>query len=134
MRKQGVGAKVLFVGSKAAQYFKRRDIDNILDEHNLQPNSQESQEIGNKVVELYLSGEVDKIEVIYTNFISMISCEPRIRSLIPFAETGLESEIDEIFKLAQKDDEAENKNLADFRFEQDPESMMKAIVPLYVSS
>lgn len=52
---------------------------------------------------MFLDGEVDKIEIIYTNFESMVSNVPRTRSVLPLTPTGLETETDEIFKVTTKD-------------------------------
>lgn len=52
---------------------------------------------------MFLDGEVDKIEIIYTNFESMVSNVPKTRSVLPLIPTGLETETDEIFKVTTKD-------------------------------
>jgi len=52
---------------------------------------------------MFLAGEVDKIEIIYTNFESMVSNVPKTRSVLPLTPTGLEAETDEIFKVTTKE-------------------------------
>jgi F-type H+-transporting ATPase subunit gamma len=52
------------------------------------------------MLSLFIAGEADKIELIYTNFISLAKNEPSIRTLLPLQPTGFENEIDEIFKLS----------------------------------
>lgn len=93
---------------------------------------------------MFLDGEVDKIEIIYTNFESMVSNVPRTRSVLPLTPTGLETETDEIFKVTTKDGkmsvdvietENEKKTLpSDTLFEQDPAQILEALIPLFISS
>jgi len=93
---------------------------------------------------MFLAGEVDKIEIIYTNFESMVSNVPRTRSVLPLTPTGLESETDEIFRVTTKDGkmavdviptELEKKTLdSDTIFEQDPAQILEALIPLFISS
>ena len=61
---------------------------------------------GNSADELlasYYAGELDRVELLYTSFISMISSMPTVRTLIPLLPSGMEMEGDEIFKLTSKD-------------------------------
>ena len=51
----------------------------------------------------FYSGEIDRIELVYTKFVSLIACDPSIRTLLPLAKTGLESEYDEMFRMTTKD-------------------------------
>ena len=46
---------------------------------------------------MFFDGEVDKIELIYTNFKNALNQDPAIRSVLPLNPTGLESDMDEIF-------------------------------------
>merc|ERR1712146_441405 len=92
----------------------------------------------------YYAGELDRIELLYTSFISMISSMPTIRTLIPLLPSGMEMEGDEIFKLTSKDGEismtkeaipaAEPAEFAsDMIFEQEPSQLLNALLPLYLN-
>lgn len=48
---------------------------------------------------MFIEGEVDKIEMIYTNFKNALKQEPAIRSVLPMEPTGLENDLDEMFQL-----------------------------------
>merc|ERR1711998_55087 len=93
----------VFVGTKAASYFGRRNKD-IVKTFNMgqSPTAEEAVAVAEEVSSLYLSGEVDRVEVVYTNFVSMISSVPSIRTMLPLAITGMESEGDEIFRLVSE--------------------------------
>jgi len=88
--------------------------------------------IGNKG-STYYAGELDRIELLYTSFISMIASVPTARTLVPLLPSGMEMEGDEIFKLTSKEGDiavekttmpvAEPKDFApDMIFEQEPSS------------
>lgn len=106
LAEQGVKAKLIFAGKKAADYFKRRgDKYDIAKTFNFGQTitAEDATMVTNEIKNLFLAGEVDKIEIIYTNFESLVSTVPRIRSVLPLSPTGLESETDEIFKMTTKD-------------------------------
>ena len=42
---------------------------------------------------------LDRIELLFTSFISMVSSVPTVRTLIPLLPSGMEMEGDEIFKV-----------------------------------
>ena len=97
---------------------------------------------------MYLQGQVDKIELIYTNCNSSKSLEPAIRTILPLEPTGMENELDELFTLAEKDGQIkvltmdeklrhQSKLLVqkdEMIFEQDPSSILNSIMPLYINS
>lgn len=101
-----------------------------------------------KLTSMYLKGQVDKIELIYTNCNSSKTLEPAIRTILPLEPTGMENELDELFTLAEKDgqfkvltmDEKlrhQSKLLVqrdEMIFEQDPSSILNSIMPLYLNS
>lgn len=47
----------------------------------------------------FIAGGVDRIEVIYTRFVSLLSNAPSARTLLPLTPTGLEAVGDELFQL-----------------------------------
>lgn len=145
LRSQGIEPKLIFIGKKAHDYFKKRPTDVIFD-LNIpnSPTAQESQQIQKEILSLFYSGEVDKVELLYTNFVSLVSCEPRIRSLLPLNPTGMENELDEIFTLTTKDGklqvdiektEKEEKSFSpDVFFEQEPSQLIGALMPLFLNA
>lgn len=52
---------------------------------------------------MFLTGDIDKFEVIYTNCRSLISQETAIRTILPLEPTGMETEVDELIKMTTKD-------------------------------
>ena len=64
-------------------------------------------ELSSQLLSSYLSGGTDRVELIYTKFISLISSTPAVRTLLPLSATGIETEGDEIFTLTTKDGDFE---------------------------
>ena len=84
------------------------------------------------------------MEIIYTQFVSLISSNPSIRTLLPLAPRGIEMEGDEMFQLTTKNGEfsvekdgrdavAPAEFPSDMIFEQDPLQILNAILPLYIN-
>merc|ERR1719502_1605126 len=108
------------------------------------PTAEQASEIANELLSSYYTGELDRIELLYTSFVSMISSVPTGRTLVPLLPSGMEMEGDEIFKLTSKDGDiaiekekvpvAEAKEFApDMIFEQEPSQLLNAILPLYLN-
>ena len=145
LNEQGIKCKLVLVGKKAQEYFKKRDFD-IEDQFNIITTitSEDAYHIMNTLVNLWESGEADKIEIIYTNFISLAQSNPSIRTVLPLQPTGLENEVDEIFKLSsqkgklvvevEKNDISTTDFPSDMIFEQEPSQIVKTLIPLFLSS
>lgn len=92
----------------------------------------------------FFDGEVDRFELIYTTCVSLINQRAGIRTLLPLEPTGMEDETDEIFKMTTKDGELkietetvknEVKDFpSDMIYEQSPDQLIQAIMPLYLNS
>jgi len=140
---KGIGVKLICVGTKANSYFARRNKD-ILKVFPMgqAPTAEEATAVSEELQSLYLSGEVDRVEALYTNFVSMIASNPSVRTMLPLTITGMESEGDEIFKLVSGSDgfqverdaadkTAPAKFVPTCIFEQEPEDIVNSILPLY---
>lgn len=72
------------------------------------PTIKEAQAIADELFADFVAEEVDKVELIYTKFVSLISAEPVIQTLLPLTPQGeicdvdgkcIDAAEDEIFKL-----------------------------------
>jgi len=108
------------------------------------PTAAEAQAVSSEILSSFYAGELDRIELLYTSFISMISSQPMIRTLVPLLPSGMELEGDEIFKLTSKDGEMSMEKekipaaepaqfVPDMIFEQEPSQLLNAILPLYLN-
>jgi F-type H+-transporting ATPase subunit gamma len=145
LKEQGIACELLLIGNKGKTYFKRRETPVIKSLPTGQaPTAAQAQEISSELLSSFYAGDLDRVELIYTSFISMISSIPNVRTLIPLLPSGLEMEGDEIFKLTSKDGEISLKKeklpapepkefQADMLFEQEPSQLLNAILPLYLN-
>ncbi|MEM6434582.1 MAG: F0F1 ATP synthase subunit gamma [Cyanobacteria bacterium P01_D01_bin.115] len=136
----------VLVGRKATQYFSRRDcpIDAKFTELEQIPTAEEASRVADELLSLFLSGSVDRVELVYTKFVSLVSSRPVIQTLLPLDPQGLEASDDEIFRLITRSGRIdvsrekvalEDRTLPkDMLFEQDPVQILDALLPLYFSN
>ncbi|NET34538.1 MAG: F0F1 ATP synthase subunit gamma [Cyanothece sp. SIO1E1] len=147
LKADGIDYKFVLVGRKAIQYFQRRDqpIDATFDGLEQIPTAAEATSIGDELLSLFLSESVDRVELIYTRFISLVSSRPVIQTLMPLDAQGLETSDDEIFRLTTRGGQfqVEREKLPsgplenlprDMIFEQDPVQILDALLPLYLNN
>jgi F-type H+-transporting ATPase subunit gamma len=146
IKAEGLDYKYVLVGRKATQYFQRREQPIDATYANLEqiPTAPEAAMIADELLSLFLSGTVDRIELIYTKFVSLISSRPVIQTLLPLDPQGLETPDDEIFRLTSQGGQFQvsrekvaspTKSLPrDMIFEQDPAQILEALLPLYLNN
>jgi len=116
---QGKTVKIMTVGKKAASFYRRSELDVIAGFDDLTSNDRQlqvSEEVKNKIVELFESKEIDEVSILFNKFISAISQEPTYQSIIPMAAEEASEE------------EAETSN-AVFEFEPDKNELLEYLVP-----
>ncbi|MEO1400625.1 MAG: F0F1 ATP synthase subunit gamma [Cyanobacteria bacterium J06635_1] len=143
---EGLGYKYVLIGRKATQYFERRDqpIDAKYTGLEQIPIASEAAKIADEILSLFLSESVDRVEIVYTKFISLVSSRPVVQTLLPFDRQGLEAQDDEIFRLTTRGgqfqverEKVETQVSAlpqDMIFEQDPVQILDALLPLYLNN
>ena len=106
----GIDVQLICVGRKGSQYFKRRPQYNIqkIFELGQTPTTKEAQSIADEIFAEFVSEEVDKVELVYTKFVSLIASTPIIQTMLPLTPRGeicdiggncVDAAEDEIFKL-----------------------------------
>ncbi|PSB21374.1 F0F1 ATP synthase subunit gamma [filamentous cyanobacterium CCP2] len=147
LQAEGLNYRFILVGRKATQYFQRREqpISKTFTGLEQVPTAQEASQIADELLSLFLSEEVDRVELIYTKFVSTISSRPVVQTLLPLDPQGLEASDDEIFRLTtregtfqverQRVDASASRPLSkDMIFEQDPVQILDALLPLYLNN
>lgn len=101
LQQTGLQVQLYLVGRKVVQYFQRRSAPIAKTYVNLSqiPTAAEAAQIGDQLLSAFLSEKVDKVELIYTRFVSLISSRPVVQSLLPLDPTRLAARDDEIFNL-----------------------------------
>ena len=102
-----VSAKFNLVGKKAIGYFQNRKdryvIKSTFKELEQVPTVKDSEGVTNEILAEFLSENSDRVEIIYTKFITLVSCAPVVQTLLPLDPQGIAEENDEIFRLTTKD-------------------------------
>ncbi|KAK9268209.1 hypothetical protein L1049_010652 [Liquidambar formosana] len=155
LKELGLDYTVISVGKKGNSYFIRRPyipVDRFLEGGNL-PTAKEAQTIADDVFSLFISEEVDKVELLYTKFVSLVKSDPVIHTLLPLSPKGeicdvngncVDAAEDEFFRLTTKEGkltlerDVVRTETIEFspilQFEQDPVQILDALLPLYLNS
>ncbi|GLT75660.1 hypothetical protein SLA2020_473650 [Shorea laevis] len=151
----GVDYTVISVGEKGNSYFRRRNnvsVDRFIEGRGF-PTAKEAQIVADYVYSLFVSEEVDKVELVYTKFMSFFRSDPVIQTLLPLSMKGEIQDVngncvdvmeDELFRLTTKEGKltVERDRVRAIRegisplmeFEQDPILILDAMMPLYLNS
>ena len=116
---QGKSVKIMTVGKKASSFYKKTDLDIVASFEDLNSNDRQlqvSEEIKNKIIELFENNEIDEVSILFNKFVSAISQEPTYQSLIPLSNEET------------SEDESESNN-AIFEFEPDKNELLEYLVP-----
>ena len=116
------------VGKKAEGYFRFRDykLSQSFMGFSDQPTYEDARRIGEYVVDLFVSGAVDKVELVYTRFITAGSQEVVLRPLVPLSSDT----------VAGGDGKAGSTDGSggDYEFEPDPTEILDTLLPRYVEA
>ena len=93
----------------------------------MRPRYADAREIGQHVVDLFVTGEVDRVELVYTRFISAGSQEVVLRPLVPLDR-------DTVAGGDGKAGADDDGPAADFEFEPDPATILDTLLPRYVEA
>ena len=147
--KQGYQPNLILVGKKAIGYFQNRKdryvIKSTFKELEQVPTVKDSEGVTNEILAEFLSENSDRVEIIYTKFITLVSCAPVVQTLLPLDPQGIAEENDEIFRLTTKDSKllVEKSNIeksdseklpSDIVFEQSPDQLLDSLLPLYLQN
>ena len=146
LKGQGFAVDMVLMGRKAITYFTNRSYPIRATFTGLEqvPTSQEAGEIANEVLSEFLSASTDRVEIVFTRFINLVSSQPVVQTLLPLDPQGIASSDDEIFRLITRDGRlgvevgtvanVEPSLQPDFVFEQSPEQLLNALLPLYLAN
>ncbi|MFM7512899.1 MAG: ATP synthase F1 subunit gamma, partial [Cyanobium sp.] len=138
LKGQGYQVDLVLIGRKVATYFQNRasqyTIRATFTGLEQVPSAAEAGKISEEVLAEFLSGSTDRVEIIFTKFINLVSSRPVIQTLLPLDPQGIAVEDDEIFRLTTREGQlvvepgtAANAAPAlpsDIVFEQSPEQLL----------
>ena len=123
---EGVETRWLVAGKKgrSSLTFRRYEVYQSWIGFSDRPAYADAQAIARKAAELYENGEVDRVVVVYNEFVSALVQRVVERDLLPIPEEALDRE----------GEEAEQAQLGDFIYEPEPEEILKRLLPVYVET
>lgn len=150
----GVDYSLVIIGERGNSYFKRRGyvVKKFIQIKSF-PTAKEAQIVADYVYSQFVSEEADKVELVYSKFMSFIRCDPVIQTLLPLSMKGeildtngncVDAMEDELFRLTTKQGKltverdrvtAKREGISPLmEFEQDPILILDAMLPLYLNS
>jgi len=145
---QGAGHEVslITIGRKVDVYFRNRKypIDASFIGLNQVPTAVDANNIAEALLAEFLGGTTDRVELIFTKFINLVNTNPVYQTLLPLDAQGIAHPDDEIFRLTTKEGEfaversaagnTQPKLQSDMVFEQSPNQLLDALLPLYLQN
>lgn len=98
--------ELVLVGKSAMTFFSRRypQVPVRFETETGRPGaaSATTARICDSVLSQFIAGELERVEVVYTRFTSLVSNTPAVRTLLPVTPSGIEVADDEIFQLTSR--------------------------------
>lgn len=126
VRADGDDYRIVSVGRKVNDYFRFRgyNIDASFDGFTDNPTYENARDIARRIRELFDGGQVQQVDLIYTEFVSLGTQRPVVRRFLPLEQMSVTAE-------AGGGDEAA---LAAFSFEPSAEGVLSDLLPRYVEA
>lgn len=118
---EGRDTRLFVIGKKAQSYLRFRGyrIDQAFLGMTDQPNYGHARAVANLVIESYVSGEVDAVEVFYTDYRSVLHQIPTRVELLP---------------VQPPDDDSPDRGAVSYSYEPSPEEILSSILPRYIEA
>lgn len=146
LKDQGFTVDLVLIGRKAITYFQNRNYPIRATFTGLEqvPSAKEAMAIANEVLAEFVSGSTDRVEIIFTKFINLVSTKPVIQTLLPLDPQDIATADDEIFRLTTREgrlgvEVSKRENVeptipSDIVFDQNPDQLLNALLPLYLEN
>ena len=119
---EGLELSLTQLGRKGRDYFRRRKRPvRVFHEGMLNnPNYGDASALGQEVIDLFLTHEVDEVYVCYAEFINIVTQRPVIKKLLPIAPETME-------------EEGQEQELLEYIFEPSREGVLNDLLPNYIN-
>ncbi|HSB37852.1 MAG TPA: ATP synthase F1 subunit gamma [Gaiellaceae bacterium] len=127
LRGEGVAVRWLVAGKKGRSTlaFRNYELEASWTGFSDRPAYADAQAIAHRAAELYESGEVDRVVLVYNQFVSALVQRVVERDVLPIPEQLLERGPEE---------EHQQALLGDFIYEPEPEEILRRLLPVYVET
>lgn len=123
---EGHDYSLFCIGKKATAYYKFRNyrVDHSYVGFTGEPSYEDARRIADDVANAFITGEIDEVELIYTEFISMGTQRISVRRFLPLEDTSVMAE----------EGGGSAEAASSFEFEPSPEAVLEALLPRYVEA
>jgi F-type H+-transporting ATPase subunit gamma len=118
-KSKNIEVKLMPIGKKASAFYKRSDLEIIENFEDINTNDRQlevSENVKNKISELFESQAIDEVSILYNKFVSAIAQEPTFKSLIPLEQS-------------ESEEGSEEKTNSSFEFEPDKNELLEYLIP-----
>jgi len=118
-KSNNIEVKLMPIGKKASAFYKRSDLEIIENFEDINSNDRQlevSENVKNKISELFESQAIDEVSILYNKFVSAIAQEPTFKSLIPLEQS-------------QSEEGSEETTNSSFEFEPDKNELLEYLIP-----
>lgn len=125
-RAEGKDYSLFCIGKKSNGYFRFRNyrIDHSYTGFSDNPTYEDARKIADEVAEAFISGDVDEIKMIYTEFVSMGTQNVTVCGFLPLEST----------ETIASEGGGSAEVASSFEFEPSPEAVLEALLPRYVEA
>lgn len=127
LQAEGKGVRWVAVGKKGRSTlaFRRRELAGAYVGFTDRPAYEDAQAIAHRVGELFTSGEVDRVVLVYNTFVSAMTQRVTQQDILPISRDILETD---------EEERAADVLRGDFIFEPEPELILERLLPVYVET
>ena len=124
---EGLGVQWLAVGKKGRSTlsFRRKPIVGEFVGFTDRPGYADAQAIAHRAAELFTSGEVDRVVLVYNTFVSALTQHVTEQDVLPISADVLETD---------EQERADDAMRGDFIFEPEPEEILVRLLPVYLET
>jgi F-type H+-transporting ATPase subunit gamma len=127
LRAEGTDVRWVAIGKKGRStlLFRRRELASAYTGFTDQPAYEDAQAIAHRCAELFTTGEVDRVVLVYNTYISALTQRVTEQEILPISP--------DILQTDEEEREADRLR-GDFIFEPEPEEIMARLLPVYVET
>ena len=127
LQAEGKSVRWVAIGKKGRStlLFRRRELSGAYTGFTDQPAYSDAQAISHRIAELFTSGEVDRVTLVYNTFISALTQRVTEKDVLPISADILETD---------ERERADDTLRGDFIFEPEPEEILQRLLPVYLET
>ena len=127
LRSEGQDVRWVAVGKKGCSTlsFRRRELSGSYQGFTDQPAYGDAQAIAHRVAELFTTGEVDRVVLVYNTYVSALTQQVTEQDVLPISPDILETD---------EEERAADTLRGDFIFEPEPEEILERLLPVYLET